>query len=71
KDGSMLMANFLKGLYYILPNLELYNIKNQVVYSEDIGSLFMTVLVHPFAAILYTSIILIFTILTFNWRDFR
>lgn len=71
RDGSVMMANFLNGLYYIIPNLELYNIKNQVVYSEDIGSLAYTVVMHPFAAILYTAILLIITILTFNWRDFR
>ncbi|MDP8243951.1 MAG: hypothetical protein P9L94_07710 [Candidatus Hinthialibacter antarcticus] len=71
RDGAVVMANFLKGIYYVIPNLELYNIKNQVVYSEDIGSLINTVFLHPFAAVLYASLILILTILTFNWRDFR
>lgn len=69
--GSEGVAMLLNGLYYILPNLELYNIKNQVVYREDIGQLGYVVLMHPFAAILYAGILLMITILTFNWRDFK
>ncbi|MBI1389239.1 MAG: hypothetical protein GC154_12405 [bacterium] len=69
--GSPAVAALLKGLYYIIPNLELYNIKQEVVYREDIGQLGYTVLLHPIYAVCATAILLLITIVTFNWRDFK
>ena len=71
EQGSAGIARFLQVLYYVLPNLEIYNIRNQVVYREDLGSLGSMVFLYPFAAILYTGILLIITILSFARRDFK
>ena len=70
-DGAAGVANLLRILYFILPNLEIYNIKNQVVYHEDIGSLGYVTLLYPFAAILYTAILLLIAAISFNRRDFK
>lgn len=71
EQGSVAFARFLQFLYYILPNLEIYNIKNQVVYREDIGQLGNYIFLYPFAAVLYTGILLCITILSFAKRDFK
>ena len=68
-DGAIVMANFLTALHYILPNLELFDIKNQVVYNESI-MVFVT-WKDPAAAVLYTAILLTITSLTFARRDVR
>lgn len=71
EQGSVFAAQLLQILYYILPNLAIYNIKNQVVYHEDIGSLGAAVFIYPFAGILYTAILLTISILSFSNRDFK
>ncbi len=71
EEGAASVATLLKFLYFILPNLEIYNIKNQVVYHEDIGSIGYVTLLYPFAAILYTAILLYITTFSFNRRDFK
>ncbi len=69
KEGSVVMAKFLTGLYYVLPNLELFNIKNQVVYQESIMN-FVT-WKYPAVSLLYTAILLSITALCFSRRDVR
>ncbi len=71
EQGSTAAAYMLQTLYYILPNLAVYNIKNQVVYREDIGSLDVVLFTYPLAGILYTAILLTVTIITFSNRDFK
>lgn len=68
-QGSVVLANVLTGLYYILPNLEIYNIKNQVVYQENVES-FLT-WKYPAAAIVYSGILLLITTVSFSRRDFK
>ncbi|RJP26464.1 MAG: ABC transporter permease [Candidatus Omnitrophota bacterium] len=70
-DGATGVANLLRVLYFVLPNLEIYNLKNQVIYHEDIGSLGYVTLLYPFAAILYTAILLLIAAISFNRRDFK
>ncbi len=71
EQGSEGVAYLLKSLYYILPNLAVYNIQNEVVHYEDIGSLGYNFLIYPFAGILYTGILLWITTVTFSKRDFK
>lgn len=71
EQGSEMSATMLRALYFILPNLEIYNIKNHVVHQEDIGSVGAVVLLYPFAAILYTTVILAIAVLSFSKRDFK
>lgn len=68
-QGSVALSYFLTGLYYILPNLEIYNIKNQVVYQESIDP-FLT-WKYPLVAIVYSGIILLITTVSFSRRDFK
>ena len=71
EQGQEGVASLLQTLYYILPNLAIYNIQNQVVYREDIGSIGYNTLLYPFAAILYTAILLIIATISFARRDFK
>ncbi|HPA45204.1 MAG TPA: ABC transporter permease subunit [bacterium] len=69
EQGSVIMAKVLTAVYYILPNLEIYNIKNQVVYQENISA-FLT-WKYPALAILYSGILLLITAFSFSRRDFK
>ncbi len=71
EEGATAVAKLLQFIYYIVPNLEIYNIKNQVVYHEDIGSIGYVTLLYPFAAILYSAILLVITAISFSRRDFK
>lgn len=71
EQGSAGLAKLLTVIYYFLPNLEIYNLKNQVVYHEDIGSIFYHVMVYPVYAIIYSAILLTIAILSFSRRDFK
>jgi len=55
--------------YYILPNLDKFNIKNQIVINTEIKPVFIYSSI--LYAILYISALLILTILIFNKRDFQ
>jgi len=55
------------GLYYLLPNLELFNLKNLVVYEKELH-------VDPIVIIyglLYTFCMLLLTVVMFRRKDFR
>ena len=68
-EGSVAMSYFLTGLYYILPNLEIYNIKNQVVYQESVGPFLNWE--YPAAAIVYSGILMLIAAISFAKRDFK
>jgi ABC-type transport system involved in multi-copper enzyme maturation permease subunit len=71
EQGSALFSKFLMVMYYILPNLELFNLKNQVIYSEDIGSIGHHFITYPVYAVVYSGILMIIAILSFSRRDFK
>ncbi len=71
EQGSIFVSYLLNGIYYILPNLAIYNIQNQVIYKEDIGSIGYHTLLYPLAAILYSGILLWITTVSFARRDFK
>ena len=71
EQGAHGVATLLRVLYYFLPNLEIFNLKNQVVYHEDIGFLGYAIFMYPLYAILYTTILLTITIFSFSRRDFK
>jgi hypothetical protein len=55
--------------YYILPNLEKFNIKNAVVMKTELDSyLIANTIIYGFC---YTSALLILAILIFNKREFQ
>jgi ABC-type transport system involved in multi-copper enzyme maturation permease subunit len=70
-EGSVAFAYFLRFLYFVLPNLEIYNIKNQVVFKEDLGSIGYIVFTYPLAAICYSAILVWITTYSFARRDFK
>ena len=66
-EGSGRM--FLTGLYYIMPNLENFNIKGRVIHHVEIGG---TDLALIFAyGLLYTTLVLLLAVAIFQRRDFR
>jgi Cu-processing system permease protein len=71
EQGSIAVSKLLWYLYYILPNLDIFNLKNKVVYQEDIGSLSNVLFVYPSYAILYSSLLLMIAIFSFTRRDFK
>ncbi len=71
ENGATGAAKLLTFLYYVLPNLDLYNLKSYVVHSEDTGHIYNTVLLYPWCGVLYTAILLVITILSFTRRDFK
>ena len=59
----------LTGLYYVLPNLENFNIKGRVIYQLDVGG---TELALALAyGVLYTAMLLLLAGVIFQRRDFR
>lgn len=63
-----IVADIAKGIYYILPNLEKFNIRNDIVYSTlpSAGEILVSVLY----ALTYALLILVITQLTFKKKDF-
>ena len=60
---------FLNGLYYIMPNLENFNIKGRVIHHLEVpGTEMALVLAYGF---LYTTLLLILAAVIFQRRDFR
>lgn len=56
-------------LYYLLPNLDKFNIKNEVVMGTAIAPL--TILYSVLYALVYTAALLAFTVLIFRRREFQ
>lgn len=71
EEGAANVAYLLRTLYFVLPNLAVYNIQNQVVHYEDIGHLSYAFFFYPFAAILYSAILIWITTVSFAGRDFK
>lgn len=55
--------------YYILPNLEKFNIKNQIVLQTNLESYWVTNAV--LYALIYTTALLVLSILIFNKKEFQ
>lgn len=68
KRGSVFAHNFVQALYYILPNLEKFNIRDLVLYGGA-PSLSATLLVVLYAT-LYTTVLLIGGALLLQKREF-
>jgi ABC-type transport system involved in multi-copper enzyme maturation permease subunit len=71
EDGAVFIANLLMVIYYVVPNLAIFNIQNQVVYREDIGAIGYAFLLYPFFAIGYAGILLVLATFSFARRDFK
>ena len=71
--GSKAESLFVKKLsifiYYILPNLENFNIKSLVVYNDPIGLSFLVYA--TLYGIFYSSIVFLLSTLIFQKRDFK
>ncbi len=67
EESHKILAGFLKVLYYILPNLEHFNIRTPVVYELPIpeGYIFIALLYGA----LYVTVILIFSCMIFLRKD--
>ena len=60
---------FLNGLYYIMPNLENFNIKGRVIHHLEVGGTEMALVLAY--GLLYTTLLLILAAVIFQRRDFR
>lgn len=64
-----LLKSIMNGMYYALPNLERLNFKAAVVHRLDIPAVvFSTSILY---SIVYTTMILLFSVLIFNHRNMR
>jgi hypothetical protein len=69
KTESILIKGVTKSLYYILPNLENFNIRTRVVHNLTIQpGYYLTVLSY---ACLYLGIIVLITLFVFARRNFN
>lgn len=59
----------LTGLYYVLPNLENFNIKGRVIHQLDVGGTEIALALAY--GVLYTGMLLLLAGLIFQRRDFR
>ncbi|MEW6235005.1 MAG: ABC transporter permease subunit [Candidatus Omnitrophota bacterium] len=71
EQGAKGAAYLLRGLYFVLPNLAIYNVQNQVVHHEDIGSLGYVTFIYPLAGVVYAAILLWIATVSFSGRDFK
>jgi ABC-type transport system involved in multi-copper enzyme maturation permease subunit len=69
KLGESLTKTVLDGLYYLLPNLEYFNVKGQAVHGLPIEPSYLVSAVAYGAT--YTTILLILACLIFQRRDFK
>ncbi|MFQ5456059.1 MAG: ABC transporter permease [Nitrospirota bacterium] len=61
--------NITEILYYIIPNLENFNIKADVVYQLPVSSGY--ILWAAIYGMIYITLILFLSVLIFQWRDFK
>ena len=59
----------LTGLYYVMPNLENFNIKGRVIHQLDVGGTEMALILSY--GLLYTTLLLLIAAVIFQRRDFR
>ena len=63
------MRTFMNGLYYVLPNLERFNLKGQVVHHLDVSGADLLLIVAY--GLTYVAFLLMSASLIFQRRDFR
>ncbi len=68
-SGNLALESMTAFLYYLLPNLENFNIKGEVVYQIPVetGRIFLSLLY----GLLYISILIFFSSIFFQRRDFK
>jgi len=59
----------LTGLYYVMPNLENFNIKGRVIHQMDVGAEQLALTLTY--GLLYTALLLLLACVIFQRRDFR
>jgi ABC-type transport system involved in multi-copper enzyme maturation permease subunit len=59
----------VNAMYYILPNLERFNLKGHVIHGLDIGGMEMTVIISY--GVIYTLFLLLMAMIIFQRRDFQ
>lgn len=69
KLGNPVITFLLDALYYILPNLENFNIKGEVVHNIALDPSF--IIMSVLYGILYISMILFSSVIIFQRRDFK
>lgn len=69
KSKNEFIKEFFKGLYYLLPNLENFNLKGYVTYNISIEPSYFFFAI--FYGVLYISAILTLAIIIFSRRDFK
>jgi len=69
KLGASLTTVVLDGLYYLLPNLEYFNVKGQAVHGLPIEPFYLISAVAY--GLTYTTILLILACMIFQCRDFK
>ncbi len=69
KLGNPVITFLLDALYYILPNLENFNIKGEVVHNIALDPSFMVMSV--LYGLLYITMILLSSVIIFQRRDFK
>jgi hypothetical protein len=67
--SSRLWVNFTQALYYVLPNLDKFNIKNEVVLGLPLHA--GTILFSILYALMYILALLTVTIMIFRKREFQ
>ncbi|MDY6845167.1 MAG: ABC transporter permease, partial [Thermodesulfobacteriota bacterium] len=59
----------VKALYYIMPNLEKFNIKSQVTHNIIVSHEY--IMSTSLYALVYITLLLLFSVILFERRDFR
>jgi ABC-type transport system involved in multi-copper enzyme maturation permease subunit len=67
QQNNPVWRSLLKSLFYVLPNLENFNIRTTVVYNLPVPSGFITMAV--LYGLLYASILLLFSMVLFSRKD--
>ncbi|MFQ5901564.1 MAG: ABC transporter permease [Thermodesulfobacteriota bacterium] len=69
QSDSLMVKRLSAFLYYLLPNLENFNIKGIVVYTETVGS--KVLIFSTLYGLLYASLVLLLSMIIFQRRDFK
>jgi len=69
RADSLALKHLTTGLYYVIPNLEYFNIKGQVVHHVPVESEYLYLAISY--GLCYILIILLVSILVFQRREFR
>jgi ABC-type transport system involved in multi-copper enzyme maturation permease subunit len=66
---SRAIAAVARGLYYVLPNFDAFDVKAQVVYGQPVGASY--VLLTAVYGIVYLTLVLVGAVAIFSRRDFK